>query len=85
MLGKVFLNKEKTLVKSKFVTSSKSISYIVVLKRCLVRLQKGTFCKSIERLFKAKRACVVFELHENSLQTSVRKGTNKRKTPLHCS
>ena len=43
-------------------------------KRCLIGLQKGvskglkdTFCKSIRRLLEAKRACIGFELSENSL------------------
>ena len=43
-------------------------------KRALVRPQKGTFCKPIRRLLEAKRACIVFELYENSLQVS----TNER-------
>ena len=37
-------------------------------KRALVRPQKGTFCKPIKHLLEAKRACIGFELHENSLQ-----------------
>jgi len=37
-------------------------------KRALVRPQKGTYCKSIGRLLEAKRACIGFELYENSLQ-----------------
>jgi len=37
-------------------------------KRALVGPQKGTFCKSIRRLLEAKRACIGFELLENSLQ-----------------
>ena len=40
-------------------------------KRALVRTQKGTFYKSIRRLLEAKRPCVGFELHENSLQKSI--------------
>ena len=40
-------------------------------KSALVRPQKGIFCKSIRRLLEAKRACVGFEPHENSLQISV--------------
>jgi len=39
-------------------------------KRALVRVLKGTFCKSIGRLLEAKRACIDFELSENNLQTS---------------
>ena len=39
-------------------------------KRALVRVLKGTFCKSIRRLLEAKRACVGFEVSENSLQIS---------------
>jgi len=39
-------------------------------KRALVRVLKGVFCKSIRRLLEAKRACVGFELDENSLQKS---------------
>ena len=62
-----------------FVTSRESISYKAVLekgaqldfKRALVRPQKGTFCKSIRRLLEAKRACIGFELHENSLQIAI--------------
>jgi len=38
-------------------------------KRALVRVLKGTFCKSIGRLLEAKRACISFEEYENSLQT----------------
>ena len=37
-------------------------------KRALIRVLKGTFCKSIGRLLEAKRACIGFELRENSLQ-----------------
>ena len=37
-------------------------------KRALVRLQKGTFWKSIRRLLEAKRACLEFKSFENSLQ-----------------
>lgn len=39
-------------------------------KRALVRVLKSIFCKSIERLMEAKRACIDFELSENSLQIS---------------
>ncbi|MGP1550464.1 MAG: hypothetical protein ACTTI4_07080, partial [Prevotella fusca] len=34
----------------------------------------GIYCKSIGRLLEAKRACIGFELHENSLQTLVDMG-----------
>jgi len=37
-------------------------------KRALVRGLKGTFCKPIGRLLEAKKACIAFELHKNSLQ-----------------
>ena len=37
-------------------------------KRALVRVLKGTFCKPIRHLLEAKRACIGFELRENSLQ-----------------
>ena len=37
-------------------------------KRALVGPQKGTFYTAIRRLLEAKRACIGFELHENSLQ-----------------
>ncbi len=40
-------------------------------KRALVRLQKGLYCNSIRRLFKAKRAYVGYASHENSLQTLI--------------
>jgi len=43
-------------------------------KRALVRGLKGTFCKSIGRLLEAKRACLGFELCENSLQGSANEG-----------
>ena len=43
----------------------------LVSKRALVRVQKGTFCKPIRHLLAAKRPCVSFELHENSLQAPV--------------
>jgi len=43
-------------------------------KRALVRVLKSTFCKSIRRLLEAKRACVGFELSENSLQMSDKMG-----------
>ena len=45
-------------------------------KRALVRLQKGTFWKSIRRLLEAKRACLEFKSHENSLQKLKRMGIN---------
>ena len=32
-------------------------------KRTLVRLQKGTYSKSIRHLLEAKRACISFELY----------------------
>ena len=37
-------------------------------KRALVRLQKGLYCNSIRRLFKAKRAYIGYESGEKSLQ-----------------
>jgi len=40
-------------------------------KRVLVPLQKSIFCKSIRCLLEVKSACIVFELHENNLQTSI--------------
>jgi len=40
-------------------------------KRALTRVLKGTYCKSIRRLLEAKRACIDFEVRENSLQTSI--------------
>ena len=40
-------------------------------KRALVRPLKGIFCKSIRRLLETKRACIGFELYENSLQVLV--------------
>jgi len=43
-------------------------------KRALVRVLKGTFCKSIRRLLEAKRAYVGFEVSENSLQISDKMG-----------
>jgi len=43
-------------------------------KRASVGPQKGIFCKSIRRLLEAKRAWIDFEVHENSLQTSIDKG-----------
>ena len=43
-------------------------------KRALVRPQKGTFCKPIRYLLEAKRACVGFELCENSLQVTANEG-----------
>ena len=50
-------------------------------KRCLIGFQKGvnkglkrgTFCKPKGRLLEAQRACIGFELNENSLQTSSNK------------
>ena len=45
-------------------------------KRALVRPQKGTFCKAIRYLLEAKRACIGFELYENSLQVSTNEGIN---------
>ncbi|ERJ75823.1 hypothetical protein HMPREF9148_01661 [Prevotella sp. F0091] len=45
-------------------------------KRALVRAQKGIYCKSIGHLLEVKRACVGFELHKNSLQTSTNKGVS---------
>ena len=38
-------------------------------KRALVRVLKGTFSKLKERLYEAKRACIGFEVCENSLQS----------------
>ena len=50
-------------------------------RMCLIGLQKGvskglkgTFCKLIRRLLEAKRACVGFEVSENSLQISDKMG-----------
>ncbi|WP_424050653.1 hypothetical protein, partial [Prevotella melaninogenica] len=40
-------------------------------KRALVRVLKGTFSKPKGRLYEAKRACVGFEVCENSLQKRV--------------
>ena len=37
---------------------------------------KGTFCKSIRRLLEAKRACIGFEVSENSLQILDEMGIN---------
>ena len=37
----------------------------------LVRPQKGTSCMSIRHLLEAKRACIGFELYENSLQIAI--------------
>ena len=39
-------------------------------QRALVRAQKGTFYKPINRLLEAKRPRFDFELYENSLQIS---------------
>ena len=54
---------------------------ILCKKRCLIGLQKGVsktskglFCKSIRRLLETKRACIGFELYENSLQVLVDMG-----------
>ena len=38
-----------------------------------VKCKFATIRKSIRRLLEAKRACIGFELHENSLQTSINK------------
>ena len=43
-------------------------------KRALVRVLKGIFCKPKGHLLDAKRACVDFELSENSLQKSDKMG-----------
>ena len=43
-------------------------------EKALVRPQKSIFCKLIGRHFKAKRAYIGFEFHENNLQTSLYKG-----------
>ena len=40
-------------------------------KRALVRVLKGTFCKPISRLLEGKRACISFEILENSLQIPI--------------
>ena len=45
-------------------------------KRALVRLQKGIYWKSIRRLLEAKRVCLEFKSHENSLQKLKRMGIN---------
>ena len=37
-------------------------------ERALVRTQKGIFCKLIRRLLDAKRAYIIFETQEKSLQ-----------------
>ena len=39
----------------------------LVSKRALARVQKGTFCKSIEHLFAAKRPYIGFEGYEKKL------------------
>ena len=49
----------------KFTRKGAQLSF----KRALVRLQKSLYCNSIRRLFKAKRAYIGYEQHENSLQT----------------
>ena len=43
-------------------------------KRALVRVLKGTFCKLKGRLLEAKRACIGFDVSENSLQVSGKMG-----------
>ena len=56
-------------------------------KRALVRVLKGIFCKPKGRLLDAKRACVDFELSENSLQKSDKMGISdmvlKHRTNLY--
>lgn len=42
-------------------------------EKALVRPQKSIFCKLIGPHFKAQRAYISFELHENNLQTSLYK------------
>ena len=37
-------------------------------KRCLIRLQKGVSKTSKGHLFEGKRACIIFEMFEKSLQ-----------------
>ena len=61
---------------SSAIWSSKIKGRYLDSKRALVRLQKGTYCKSIRHLLEAKRACIGFDAHENNLQTSVDKGTS---------
>ena len=58
--------------KCKFITSSQSTGYQVILKRCLVGLQKGVsntlkehLLHGIRRLLEARRVCVSFELRKN--------------------
>ena len=72
--NKTAINKNKNMNKIELVTSRNSTGYKVAEKRCIIGLQKGTFCKSIRRLLEAKRAWIDFEVHENSLQTSIDKG-----------
>jgi len=43
-------------------------------KRALVRALKVIFCNPKGRLLEAKRACIGFEVIENSLQISNNKG-----------
>jgi len=43
-------------------------------KRTLVRVLKGIFSKPKGRLYEAKRACVGFEVCENSLQNGANEG-----------
>ena len=40
-------------------------------KRALIRPQKGIFCKPKEHLLDPLRACIGFEMSENSLQTLI--------------
>jgi len=47
-------------------------------KRALVRALKGTFSKLKGRLYEAKRACVGFEVCENSLQNGADEGRFSR-------
>ena len=70
----------KTRFKSEFVTGRESVGYKNCLRKgclnwtskgALVRVLKGVFCKSIRRLLEAKRACIGFELYENSLQITM--------------
>ena len=57
----------KIHIRSRFATNSKSISYKTVQEKVPNWTSKG-------RLLEAQRACIGFELHENSLQTSSNKG-----------
>ena|GEM_PF-5304475 len=61
-----------------FVTSSQSIGYKSILKRCLIGLQKGVGNTLIEHLlqvnqasFRSQKGMCQFGLHENSLQTAM--------------